>query len=58
MLKSFILVIASFFLAVSVANATPNKCADFASISKADSEFLFDSKSDANVIALSVEEMK
>jgi len=55
-MKKLILIIASLFLATSIASASPSKQMDFASMNKADSQFLFDGST--NAIALSSQEMK
>jgi hypothetical protein len=55
-MKKLILMIASLFLATSVASANPTAKMDMLSMSKADSSFLFNGK--ANVVALSGTEMK
>lgn len=55
-MKKILLVIASLFLAINVASASPTSKVDFTTMSKVDSEFLFDGNT--NVIALSSQEMK
>jgi hypothetical protein len=55
-MKKLMLMIASLFLATSVASANPTQKMDMLSMSKADSSFLFNGK--ANVVALSGTEMK
>jgi hypothetical protein len=55
-MKKLILMIASLFLATSVASANPTAKMDMLNMNKADSSFLFNGK--ANVITLSGTEMK
>ena len=55
-MKKLMFIIASLFLATSVASASPSQQMDFTSMNKADSQFLFDGSTKA--IALSSLEMK
>lgn len=55
-MKKLMFIIASLFLATSIVNANPSQQMDFTSMSKADSQFLFDGATKA--IALSGQEMK
>ena len=55
-MKKLMLIVASLFLATSVASANQLQKMDLASMNKADSQFLFDGST--KVIALSSQEMK
>jgi len=55
-MKKLMLMIASLFLATSVASANPTSKMDFVSMNKADSQFLFNGS--AKAITLSSQEMK
>ncbi|MEA3315299.1 MAG: hypothetical protein U9Q30_05535, partial [Campylobacterota bacterium] len=55
-MKKLMLIIASLFLATSVASASPSQQMDFTSMNKADSQFLFNGSTKA--IALSSQEME